>query len=233
MAIAAIGALPLPLMRRAIVIHMQKTALDAAVLKRLDPDDGDAMSRINVAYRFALEWARSKPKLNLNPILPKELKGRAADNWRPLISIADSLGSACGSAAREAAIAFARAHHDEDAGVILLSDIQRVFNEAAADRMASEPLVKALLDLEESEWSDYRGPRDDRAPRKLTQGELARLLRPFGIHPRSVWPRGNRSKGGKSRKGYYRAQFERAWARYCPTDGTPARAFNVSYLGKT
>ena len=43
-------------------------------------------------YRLVLEWERSKPALELSPALPKELHNRVADNWRPLIAIADSFG---------------------------------------------------------------------------------------------------------------------------------------------
>lgn len=231
MAIAAIGALPMPLMRRSIIVHMQKLEAGTA-LKRFDTGDANTMASVDVVYRFVLEWARSKPKLNLDPAMPKELRNRVADNWRPLIAIADSFGAAWGKAAREAAVTFAHAYHDEDAGVVLLSDIRDIFDQTGADRMASEILVKALLDIEESGWSEYRGPRDDQTPRKLSQGEVARLLRPFGIRPRSVWPPGKRSKSfSTSRKGYYRAQFERAWERYCPQAGTTAQANNVTYIG--
>ena len=86
--------------------------------------------------------------------------------------------------------------------------------ETAADRMASVDLIAALLDIEESGWSEYRGPHDDQTPRKLSQGEMARLLRPFGIKPKPIWPEGEARKG-TSRRGYYRWQFESAWARYC------------------
>ena len=155
MAIAAIGSLPMPLMRRSIIIHMEK-ATGSVGLKRFDPEDSETMESVTVVYRFVLQWAHSKPELNLNPDLPKELKNRVADNWRPLIAIADSLGSAWAQAAREAAITFAHTYHDEDAGVVLLSDIRDIFNQAAADRMASEVLVKALLEVEESGWSVER-----------------------------------------------------------------------------
>ena len=161
MAIAAIGSLPTPLMRRSIVIHMEKAAGTAGGLKRFDIEDSEAMLSIDFIYRSVLDWAGSKPELNLNPTLPKELKNRAADNWRPLIAIADSLSSDWAKAAREAAVTFARAYHDEDAGVVLLSDTRDIFNQTAADRMASETLVKALLDIEESGWSEYRGPHDN------------------------------------------------------------------------
>ena len=191
MAIAAIGSLPMPLMRRSVIIHMEKSAI---VLKRFDTNDSATMRRLNIVYRFIQDWARSKPVLDINPDLPKDLRNRVADNWRPLIAIADSFGPAWSQQAREAAIAFAHAHHDEEVGVVLLSDIRDVFNRTSADRMTSADLILALLDIEESGWSEYRGLRDDQAPRKLTAGEMARLLRPFGIRPRSIWPLAKRAK---------------------------------------
>jgi hypothetical protein len=148
-----------------------------------------------------------------------------------LISVADCFGAYWSGAARKAAITFAHAYHDEDAGVVLLSDIRGIFNRISADRIASVDLITALLDIEESGWSEYRGARDDQTPRKLSQGEMARLLRPFGIRPRSIWPQARRRKGSSSQKGYYRAQFESAWARYCSPAGTTAQASNVTFIG--
>jgi Protein of unknown function (DUF3631) len=230
MAIAAIGSLPMPLMRRAINVHLEKTA-SGGNIKRFDTGDSETMRGINIVYGFVTRWARSKPALDLNPDLPRDLKNRVADNWRVLIAIADAFGPAWAQAAREAATTFATAYHDEEAAVILLSDIRDVFNRTNGDRMASIDLITALLDIEESGWSEYRGVRDDQVPRKLSQGEMARLLRPFGIRPRSVWPPMKRRKGSSSRKGYYRAQFESAWARYCSPAGTTAQASNVAYIG--
>lgn len=114
--------------------------------------------------------------------------------------------------------------------MVLLSDIRDIFNRTAADRMASEDLITALLDLDDRIWAEYRGPRDDQQSSKLSQGEMARLLRPFHIRPRSIWPL-RRRKGSSSRKGYYRSQFTQAWQRYCPEDGTPAQGSNVAYIG--
>lgn len=54
------------------------------------------------------------------------MKNRIADNWRPLIAIADCFGPYWSEAARDAAITFAHAYHDEDAGVVLLSDIRDI-----------------------------------------------------------------------------------------------------------
>ena len=57
-------------------------------------------------------------------------------------------------------------------------------------------------------------PRWTRLPRPLTPPELATLLRPFGIKPRTVWP-ARRQSGDKSSRGYLRADFEGSWAAYC------------------
>ncbi|MGB9392996.1 MAG: DUF3631 domain-containing protein, partial [Xanthobacteraceae bacterium] len=60
--------------------------------------------------------------LNSNPEIPPELRNRQADNWRALLSIADSFDPGWGAAAREAAVIFARGYHDEDIGVALLKE---------------------------------------------------------------------------------------------------------------
>ncbi|HKD37044.1 MAG TPA: DUF3631 domain-containing protein, partial [Pirellulales bacterium] len=217
-------------MQRSIIIHMEKTA--GGDIERFDTDD--ARGRCDIVYGFVTRWAQSKPALDLNLDLPKDLKNRTADNWRPLISIADCFGPAWGKIARETAVRFAHAYHDEDAGVILLSDIRDIFNRTATDRMASIDLITALLDIEESGWSEYRGVRDDQQPKKLSVGEMARLLRPFHIRPRSIWPTtAKRRKGASSRKGYYRSQFEEAWKRYCDEPaGTPAQDSKIAYIGR-
>jgi hypothetical protein len=230
MAVAAIGSLPLPLMQRSIIIHMQKTA--GSIVKRFDTGDTDTMERINIVYGFVGRWASSKPALDLDPDLPKDLRNRIADNWRHLIAIADCFGPVWARLAREAAITFAHSFHDEDAGVILLSDIRTIFNRTAADRMTSADLITALLDIEEGGWSEYRGMRDDQQPKKLSAGEMARLLRPFGIRPRSIWPAtAKHRKGVSSRKGYYRSQFEEAWRCYCDeAAGTPAQRSKIRLI---
>jgi Protein of unknown function (DUF3631) len=58
--------------------------------------------------------------LNCHPQMPP-LHDRAADNWRPLLSIADALGHT--EDARVAAVALCGKRPDEDAGVLLLSDV--------------------------------------------------------------------------------------------------------------
>jgi hypothetical protein len=62
------------------------------------------------------------------------------------------------------------------------------------------------------------------------------MLREFGIRARSIWP-AHRDPKTKSRKGYYREQFEKAWASYCPTprhpkSGTTAHINKIKYLNR-
>jgi hypothetical protein len=91
-------------------------------------------------------------------------------------------------------------------------------------------IVTDLIEMPHGLWSEWRGPRDDQTPRKLSQGEMARMLSPFGIRPKTIWPP-RRDTRDRSAKGYHRKQFEAAWASYC--DGTPSHPHNIKYLHRT
>jgi Protein of unknown function (DUF3631) len=106
-----------------------------------------------------------------------------------------------------------------------LDDIRIVFDGLGVDRLTSIALIEALLALEDSLWHDWRGLRDDRPARKLGQSELARLLRPFDIRPRTV-----RLSDVKTGRGYLRSQFEATWAAYCPAADTPTQTGKIIRL---
>ena len=161
--------------------------------------------------------------------MPAELRNREADNWRPLIAIADACGPEWGARAREAAIAFSRAHHDEDIVVTLLHHIRQIFNARAVDRIPSKMLVEDLCAMDDAECSEWRGLHGDQQPRKLTQAVLASLLRPFGIRPRTIWP-AHRTTEAKGPRGYYCADFEAAWASYCDGGATPPQRREIRRL---
>jgi hypothetical protein len=128
MGIAAIGALLLPIMHRSLIVPMKRATRKLRQFNESDLDD------VNIAYAMVLRWAK-EVQLNLDPELPEGLRNRPADNWRPLIAIADSFGPAWGVIAREAAVEFARTYRDEDAGVILLNDIRGIFAARGDDRL--------------------------------------------------------------------------------------------------
>jgi Protein of unknown function (DUF3631) len=224
-AVAAIGTLPLPFMHRSITIHMQRR--HGRELKRLDREDPDTKADLNIAYRMAFRWAR-EVELNSGPPVPAPLRDRQADNWRPLIAIADAFGAAWATRAREAAVFFASQHQDEDAAVVLLGDIRDIFDCRAVDRLASKTIVDHLNGADDALWSEWRGIYGNQQPRKLSQGELARLLEPFQIRPQTI--RTVSSVPGKpTAKGYYRAQFEAAWRAYCG-GVTPSQPKHIRHL---
>jgi Protein of unknown function (DUF3631) len=225
--LAAIGTLPLPLMHRSVTINMQRYVPSGSEAKLQELDE------LNPSFPAAREqiqkWA-STSSLARNPEMSPELHNRVADTWRVLLAIADDLGH--GEAARAAAVALSSGRLDEDPQIVLLMDVRGVFDALGIDRFSSAGLVEALLSLEDGLWQDWRGVRDDRPSRKLNQAELARLLRTFGIAPRTVWP-AQRRPGSKSRRGYSRSQFEPVWASYCPPVGTATQAGKIIHLPRS
>ena len=91
---------------------------------------------------------------------------------------------------------------DDDALAIrLLTDIRHVFTE---DTVRSAALVHQLVILEDRPWADGTGGRP------ITQARVARLLRPFGIHPVKL------RFGETTANGYTARMFADAWSRYLP-----------------
>ena len=115
--------------------------------------------------------------------------------------------------------------------MILLSRIRDIFDRRGTDRLHSKVIVDELNDLPDAPWSEWRGPKGDQSPRKLTQWQLAIMLGAFGIRPRSIWP-SHRTATTKSAKGYLRASFEAAWRAYCD-GGTPAQHSNIRHLWRS
>jgi Protein of unknown function (DUF3631) len=219
LAIAAIGMLPLPLLHRSVVISMQRSS---AQLRRLD----ETSHVFNLARQGIRKWSAGV-QLSPDPEIPPALRNRVADNWRVLISIADRLGY--GEDARAAAVALSADRPDEDAGVVLLTDICTIFQARKVDRIGSAALIEALVELDDGRWAEFRGVNDDRPPRELTQSQLAQLLRPFGIGSRTIWPL-QRRPGDKSSRGYLQSQFELAWRAYCCTADTPTQPSKIMAL---
>ena len=212
LAIAAIGELPLPLMHRAIVINMQRPTSDQRLQELNENDPAFAAAREEIR-----KWAAN---CQLNPTPETPLTLRAGDNWRILLSIADDLGY--GDEARAAAIELTVNRRDEDVRVTALRNIKEIFDREGVDRIVSATLVATMHEHDNGFWSEYRGPKDDRQPHRLSPNELAALLRPFGIRPKPLWPI-SRHPGDRCARGYLRSQFRDAWEGYCTEGVTPSQ----------
>lgn len=202
-ALAMIGLPPPTIMDRSIVIAMRRRA----AAERVERFRADRVEHLTSAARRAARWAEdNKEQLRrCDPDIPTSLlSDRAADNWRPLLAIADLAGGNWPERARRCAIQMAGGYDEQSAREMLLADIKTLFERLNVDALPSQQLVDELVKLEERPWPEWRRGKP------LTTRQLASLLRSFHVVP------GNIRIGDKVPKGYRRDQFEDAFARYIP-----------------
>ena len=202
-AIAVIGRLAPTLVSRSILIEMQRKRADDRVVSLR----ADRLGCFTLLERQAWRWRLDNGKgLNDDPQLPAALHGRAADNWRHLIAIADAAGGRWPRAARQAAVALEVGDDSEAAGVLLLEDISGLFSERETDRLSSAEIVEALAQMETRPWPEwYHG-------KPVSKRRVASMLKDFKIQPRTI-----RTEDGRTPKGYVQADFDDALARYSPS----------------
>jgi hypothetical protein len=191
------------------------TILDRSIritLQRKKADESVARFRYRKAHaeteelRAALAvWAveHTQTLHDAEPELPDELDDRAAEGWEALFAIADLAGVESGEQARKAAIGLAKdAPEDEDGGgVLLLKTLKAMFGDALALR--TEAIIESLTDDDELPFGGYRKGLG------IDSRGLAKLLKPFGIKPKTL------RFGEVTAKGYNRSEFSEAWERYC------------------
>jgi|TARA_B100000315_G_C14532655_1_gene566989 putative DNA primase/helicase len=98
---------------------------------------------------------------NAEPDMPAGIFNRKADNWRPLLAIADAAGGDWPARARRAAVALsARVGDDVNSlGELLITDIRTAFNSSAVNQISTANLIDELVKLDERPWSEYRHGR--------------------------------------------------------------------------
>ena len=89
-----------------------------------------------------------------NQIFPRELYGRAADNWRSLLSIADVAGDVWPQRARQAAVTLSANISEQTAGIMVLLDLQKVLNESR-DRLSTVEILASLNVMEDRPWPEW------------------------------------------------------------------------------
>jgi len=204
-AFACIGRLPDTVASRCVRVEMQRRRRD-------DPVEALREHRLRTELeplrRGLVRWSRdhSATLRDFEPDLPSGLADRDADNWTPLLAIADLAGGSWPGEARRAVLAACgAASEDGGAREMLLADLCDLFTEQGTDRLTSAEVLTALTAREDRPWSDWAHGKP------LTPRGLATLLDGFNVEPRNL-----KTSDGKVRKGYHRDQFGEAWGRYLP-----------------
>jgi len=211
--IALIGKLPATLSDRSITIQMRRKSKVEGVERfrhqRLDD--------LALFCRQAARWVADHIEVlrAADPVVPEQLNDRMADNWRPLVAIADAMEGGWPNRARTAALALAGANEeDESASVMLIHDIVLIFREQCVDRLSTADLLAGLLGLEERPWREWKHGKP------ITPRQLAGLLAPFNVFSKTI------RVGDATPKGYAVADFTDAFSRYLASESatTPQSA---------
>jgi putative DNA primase/helicase len=210
--IAAIRHLPGTIEDRSIKIPMRRRRPDEKVASlRLD-----RASTLDQLARRAARWAKDTADAlgAADPAMPATIYNRAADNWRPLLAMAELAGGEWPDRSRNAAIELSGTGDDNaSTGVLLLGDIRELFHkDPLRDELFDPPrealftveILAALHADETKPWSEWKNGK------AITSTQLADLVKPFKIKPNTV------RRDEKTAKGYMRAWFEDAFARYLP-----------------
>lgn len=144
--------------------------------------------------------------------MPAQFDNRRADNWRVMFAIADlcSGDEDYGDRARLAAAKLEGASDFVNIGTRALRDAKSVFHPTdngqalkPLERVSSADLVAGFTADTDGPWAEWKNGKP------ITQAQLARVLKPFGIAPQVI-----RLSSGGTMRGYLRKQFEDAWERY-------------------
>ena len=216
--------LPEATMSRGLVLNLRRKLPHESVERLRHADHGVFEVLKSKLVRFATDHEAQLAKAH--PALPDALSDRDQDNWAPLLAIAACAGPEWLARATAAALKLSEdGEGTETIGSQLLADIERIFAtervvgfgspkvKAKVTKLSSADLTAELADDEEAPWGTWnRG-------KPITQVQLARLLKQYGIKSKTV-----RLGAHRTPKGYDLAQFSDALTRYrrpAPSEDEP------------
>jgi putative DNA primase/helicase len=215
-AVALIGKLPPTLSSRSLHIKLQRKLSTETV----SPLRADRLSHLSPLHRKAARWAKDNAPALLvsDPDVPPELQSRIADNWRPLLAIADRAGGHWPDTTRRIAKAVAAADRDETAAIMLLSDLREAVDWREVGQLHSEEIVAQLVAVEDRPWGEWKSGKP------LTKTQLAKLLSSFEVAPKQI------KIGGVNKNGYELMTLKPVFARYLGSHPLPL-AENIAVAG--
>ena len=204
-ALAGLDDLPDTLMTRSVVIRMRRRAPGEKIepwrLRTCGPEAEKLASRLAawtsaVSNKAGSEW----------PTMPEGVEDRDADVWEALLAVADLAGGVWPERGRAAATKLVGKSKEKapTLGVMLLKDIRHIFDKRGVDRLSSDQLTEALVDLDEAPWAEIRGGKE------LNTRALSKRLGKYQIKSTTV------KIAGGAMRGYKREDFTDAWERYIP-----------------
>jgi hypothetical protein len=202
-AIGMVGRkLPPATLSRCIFVELRRRTKGERIEKFGHVDDAGLADLRGRLRRWSLD--NLDALRDAKPSMPPELDNRRADNWQLQLAIADLCSGVedFGDKARAAAIKIERRVDSRTASARVLAAVKAAFANFADDAIGSEDLIQTITADPDSEWAEWR------AGKPITQAQLARLLRPYGIAPEQV------RIGKRQVRGYVRAHFTEAWERY-------------------
>jgi hypothetical protein len=205
-ALAGLDDLPDTIMTRSVIIRMRRRLGDERVQPWRKRINGPAADKLCNDIR---EWAQDvTPQW---PSIPNEIQDRDADVWEALLGVADLAGEEWAKAAREAAVTLVTASKQgkPSLGILLLSDLRKVFDANPEDKLPTDDILAALNKMDESPWATIRRGE------AMDSRSLSNRLGKYGIGSKP------QRDGDRVFKGYSRAQFEDAWKRYVPVESDP------------
>jgi putative DNA primase/helicase len=206
-AIATIDPLPPTLASRAIRLALRPPRPNEQI-NRLDEYGIKALRDLS---RQAARWVSDNDEQisKAQPRMPDFLVNRAADNWMPLVAIAEV--AAGDWPKRTTEIAQLSANKTEPVrrsrGVMLMADVRDHMLTKGVMIISGSDMATELSALEDRPWGNW----NERGP--ITPREIANLLAPYDITPIKVQ---------RGRSEYRTAQLKEAFARYLAPKERPS-----------
>ena len=199
-AVAMIGKMHPTLSSRSIRVELQRKSATEIV----ESLRADRLAHLAPLQRKAARWVADNLGMlrSLDPELPSALYSRAADNWRPLIAVADCAGGEWPGRGRRVAQAFAARASDDTYSVVVLGDLRDIFERRDVDRLHSDDIVAELGAMEDRPWSEWRNGKP------ITKTQLAKMLGGFNVTPKQIW------SGGGNKRGYDLETLSPLFTRY-------------------
>ena len=201
MVFASIGALPDTIMDRSLAINLRRKKQQETVARiPVDLEDQQLTTRDTLDF-----WCVSIEAaiLNSSVVVPQLGNDRAQDNWFPLYAVADALGGSWPTRCEAAYTALTVATELELPTMLLMS-IKDYFESSGNSKVSSAGLVDELCKDATGPWLECNNSK------RVSQNQIARLLRNYGIIPRSL------RFGDSVIRGYELTDFQDTFQRYLP-----------------